>query len=733
MTNKVVHLFMWSLLLPVLAACTPAAGVKSDPARQEPIVAHGSTQEWMQEESMPESAAVAPTTLPSGRGSEPVQSAKAPFYKVGSGKFLNLSDQGEESGSAGEITLHFDGIELHEVVRIVFEEILKQNYLIDPRVQGVVTMRTYNPVPIDSVMGILESLLQSYGAAMIYDSGLYRIIPLADAAKQSSVPVVGKVGAAGIAGFGTQIVPLRYIAAREMKKILGSVSSAELTFTTNDARNLLLIRGSRFQINQALETVKLFDVDWLKGMSFGLFALEYADAATLVDELNKLLVATDEGPLSGMVRLVPVARLNSVMVITPQPGYLDAVKELVERFDQGGMTSPGQRLYVYRLKYGKAESIAGLLQEIFGGGGGKNAPSSDQASPPAERSNVRSPTQSAITPPPQPTDKPLDPAVQMGAATMEPTSEPAPGIAGQGEVKIIADQDRNAILVLASARDYKSVEATIRKLDVPPMQVLIEATIAEVSLTNNLSYGVRWFLQGNMGGSDKWQGGLNLPLPSGVSGSGFSLGILNSMDELKLFFNLLNAQSSVKFLSAPQIMVVDNQSASFRVGDQIPIITRSSQSTTNPDAPIVTEVQFRDTGTLLTVTPRVNVGGMVTLEISQEVSKPGSAPAVGGGGNVPIAQRTVDSTVVVNSGQTIILGGLISETSNDTKDGIPILMDLPGVGKMFSNTTKDVARTELIITITPRVVANPMQAKVLTDELRKSLKEASALERSIRH
>ncbi len=654
---------------------------------------------------------------------------KAPFMKLGSGKFINAPARKEQVVKpSGEITLNFESVDIREVIKIIFEEILQENYLIDPKVQGVVTMHTETPVAVNSVLGILEAVLHSNGAGLVLNNDIYKIVALSDIKKQSAVPSIGKQGKSISAGFGTQIVPLQYVAAKEIRKILEPMIPEGLSLSIDEARNLLFISGIRSQINQALETIKLFDVDWLKGMSFGLFPLEYADPATIVDELNKLIGSSGDSPLSGIVRLVPIERLNSIMVITHQPKYLEEAGRLVEQFDRGTVTSPGQRLYVYHLKHGKAEEIAGLLQEIFGGAGGSASDSGagNDVPPPQERSNVRSPSQSAV-PPKGGAKESLSTGSAMTAGKEEGGTR---GNGGQGPVNIIPDQNRNAILILASARDYRAVEATIRKLDVQPMQVLIEATIAEVALTDNLSYGVRWFLQGNIG-DHTIQSGLNLPLPGSVSGPGLALGILNSADELRVFFDLLNAQSSVEFLSAPQIMVVDNKTANFRVGDQIPITTRSSQSTTNPDAPIVTEVQFRDTGTLLSVTPRVNVGGMVTLEINQEVSVPGTAPAVGGGGNVPISQRTIDSTVVVHSGQTVVLGGMITQSSSNSQDGIPVLMDLPGVGKFFSSTTEDVTRTELIITITPRVITNPMQAKAVTDRLRKRLKEASALEMSI--
>ena len=322
-------------------------------------------------------------------------------------------------------------------------------------------------------------------------------------------------------------------------------------------------------------------------------------------------------------------------------------------------------------------------------------------------------------------------------STLEPPSDPNAGAAvatgtPQGAVMIRADQRNNSILVLASLADYRSVEAAIRKLDTAPRQVLIEATIAEVQLSDNLSYGVRWFFEWGLG-SYGIETAFRTPLPGGAGGEGLTLALFNSDDEVRAFFDILDTESNVKLLSAPQVLVIDNQTANIRVGDQIPVVTRAAQGTSDPDAPVVTEVQYRDTGTLLSVTPRINAGGLVTLEISQEVSTPGNAPAVGGGGNVPISQRTIDSTVMVQSGQTVVLGGLIRENTSNSKSGIPGLMNLPLLGTLFSNTNEDVSRTELIVTVTPRVVENPQAAYQVTEELRRRVKAATAVETSVRH
>ncbi len=660
------------------------------------------------------------------------------YVRQGSGQFLDTAGaaQSGKQPAKGDITLNFEAVDLREVVKVVFEEILGENYLIDDKVQGKVTIHTTYPVSIDAVLPILENILQMNGAALVRNGALYKILPAGEVKGITLKPSVGQGSVPMRAGQGVQVVPLKYISAVEMKKILESFTAGGDQIRVDSGRNLLILSGSYQKINNLLQTVKMFDVDWLSGMSFGLIPLKYTDAKTLTEELRQLLGEGESSPMGSMIKLIPVERLSAVMVISPQPRYIEEARRLIGQFDQGSDQSPDRRLYVYHLKNGKAENIASILQSIFGNEvAAPSAGSGLSSSDPLLRSNVRSPTSTGLDLNTSNADRAStltqdQPAIGGGMTGGGTQGVKAAASSSSGSTAtIIADADNNAILVMASPRDYQKIKATISRLDVAPKQVMIEATIAEVTLSNNLSYGVRWFFNGSTGGGRPYQGGLDTPLPTGISGDGFALGLFNSLDELRAFFDILENESSVKFLSAPQIMVIDNQTASFRVGDQIPIVTRSSQSTTDPNAPIVSEVQFRDTGTLLQVTPRINEGGMVTLEVSQEVSTPGSAPAVGGGGNVSISQRTIESTVIVHDGQTVVLGGLIRENTSNGKAGIPGLMDIPLLGTLFSSTTKDVSRTELLVTLTPKVVRNPHDALEISQELRERIRDATLLQK----
>ena len=709
MINRALRIAALGAIAVLVASCASApatVNVASETGRVDATVP--ATQESSDTDSQSR-----PTTSDEGRSADQVV--------LGTGDFVQAARGPERAVYAGEdgVTLNFEKAELHEFLRVIFDTILKQNYIVDPSISGMVTLHTTRPITMDAVIPTVESVLLLNDAALLFDDGVYRVVPLAAAPRTARAPSVGRYSSSGNIGFGFQVVPLQYASATELQNILTPFIADGVSLQVDAARNVLILGGPRFRLEELLATVRTFDVDWLKGMSFAMFRLEYADAATMVEELEQIVGSGSETPLAGIVRLLPIERLNAVLVITHMPDHIAAVRALIENFDLGVEGSGGRRLFVYELENGKAESIASALQQIFGSGDQMSG-SPGSGGLPAD--SVFRPAESVSRPPPRPgaarrATQPVESITEGGSVAAEQ----------QGEIKVIADTDNNSILVLASQEDYRSIEAAIRRLDVPPRQVLIEATIAEVSLSDNLSYGVRWFLE-----ETDWELGFNAPVPSGASGEGLAFAFFDADSNVKAFFDLLAANSNVKFLSTPQVMVLDNQTANIRVGDQIPVTTRSSQSTSNPDAPIVTEVQFRDTGTLLTVTPRINAGGQVTLEISQEVSLPGNTPAVGGGGNVSIAQRTITSSVTVQSGQTVVLGGLMLENTTEGRSGIPVLQDIPLLGKVFSRTTVDTFRTELLITVKPLVITNDREMRKVTEELRRQIRQASELERAIR-
>jgi len=737
MNKQIICLTLGSAFLFALTSCATTQSMTPDEDASAPVASESSTPDI--DRPVPETPdqetniTTAVATLPD---TDPDEESKETNVSLGSGVFAWNSGKksgNTQNGASDEdgVTLNFEAADLREFIRVVFETILQENYLIDSKIKGSVTLHTTQPVQKAAVIPILESVLQLNGAALVYDQGISKIIPLADAAGEAGSPTVSRRTSGRSRGYGIQVVPLLHVAAGEIEKILSPFVPAGSAMRVDEARNLIILSGPQYRLDELLATIRTFDVDWLKGMSFGLFRLEYADAPTLVAELENVYGSEGETPLAGIVRFMPIERLNAVLVITHRPDHIGEVQKLIEKLDWGMEGTSGRRLFVYELENGKAENIATLLQEIFGQGQGGMATITSAQTFESESEVFRS-AGNLTRPPPPPGSQDAGSRFSRNATSanlVANDSGEADGLSAesQGEVRIIADSDNNAILVMASQQDYRAIEATIRRLDIAPRQVLIEATIAEVTLSNTLDYGVRWFLE-----KSNFQIGFNAPVPEAAIGEGLAFALFDDSSDLSAFFDVLETQSSVKFLSTPQVMVLDNQTANMRVGDQIPVTTRSSQSTVDPNAPVVREVQFRDTGTLLTVTPHINAGGQITLEISQEVSLPGTEPAVGGGGNVAIAQRTITSSVIVHSGQVVVLGGLILETTTEGKSGIPILMDIPWLGALFSTNSEDVFRTELIITVSPTIIENQMAVQQVTEELRSKMKRATEYENAVK-
>jgi general secretion pathway protein D len=306
---------------------------------------------------------------------------------------------------------------------------------------------------------------------------------------------------------------------------------------------------------------------------------------------------------------------------------------------------------------------------------------------------------------------------------------------GGSEAHIIADKDNNALVILATPADYETIEAALRKLDVIPRQVLIEASVVEVELVDTLQYGIEWFFSHNIG-SYTGLGDLSLfnpPIaPNGPSslninslpaigvGSGFSYALADRAGLVHVLLNELASKGLSNVLSSPQLMVLDNQTANIKVGAQVPVPLGSALTTGGTTE---TSIQYRDTGVLLEVTPRVNAGGLVTLDISQEVTDPGISITVGNNNQAAtFNQRSIKTTVAVQSGQTLVLGGLITESKKKNKSGIPILYDMPIIGPLFGTTNNSDDRKELLVIITPRVVRDQNEAREVTEELKERMK-----------
>ncbi|MGD9000138.1 MAG: type II secretion system secretin GspD [Granulosicoccaceae bacterium] len=649
-------------------------------------------------------------------GASPASSLDEAIY-AGTGSFINRAAatlQPQVQVTGGDITLNFEKTDVQEVIKVVIGDLLKENYVIDPEVTGTVSLQTSNPVGREALLPMLETLLRMNDAVLVEEAGHYRISPLAGATQGTFVPSLNKRQLAP--GFRIQVVPLQYIAAVEMQKILEPLVGEKAILRVDEPRNLLMLAGTSQELRSWLTTVDIFDVDWMKGYSVGLFPLEYTDAKTATEELKKIIGDKAEGMLGGMIRVEPLERLNAVLVITPQVRYLKEMRAWIERLDRPG-SEPGIRLYVYQVKNRKASDLAAVVGDIFAG----------------QRARREEPAPAALAPglAPVTLTSPTLEGQQETAAGAAPDSPQVPGqetgAAGltllEGtDVRIVADEQNNSVLVLATAAEYKIVEAALRKLDVVPLQVLVEASIIEITLTDELRYGLEWFFKNNTPSSSKTSQGLlnfNSEGDIGPIIPGFSYAVVDAADTVRAVLNALASDSKLNVISSPSLMVLDNKTAEIRVGDQIPVRIGTQTAVGGTS---IESIQYKDTGVLLKVTPRVNAGGLVTMEISQEVTDVGPIEEQLEG-NRRFLQRNIQSTVAIQGGETIVLGGLITENNSTSESGVPGLYRIPVIGKLFGSTSETNQRRELVVLITPQVVENQQDAVEITEEFRKRLKK----------
>jgi general secretion pathway protein D len=634
--------------------------------------------------------------------------------------------------------LNFDNAPVSTVAKVILGDILSAGYSIDPRVQGTVSLASGQPVQKSDLLFVLENALRLSNVAMVRDAAGYRLLPLGEAVGAGRVDALG---GRPQPGYGISVVPLRYVNAQTAIKLFDNFASKPGMVRGDAARNILIFQGTAAERATAVETVLTFDVDWLRGQSVGIYPVHNATPEPLIAELEKIMGAAEGGPTQSLVKFQTINRLNAIMVVSSRADLLKTAATWISRLDKSDMVSTGVK--VYRVKYGDAKQLAALLNDIFIG----HAPSGVD-SPVNEIAPMGGPfvaASSALTP-----GSANSPRAQPGTSAEASVGETGLGTAsrpgrrggssiyaagitpGSGNgavilpgVRITADVINNSLLVYANQENYKIIERTLYQLDRPQLQVSIDATIAEITLNDNLQYGVQYFLKSKDLGLKPDQGSMALinsatsaVLSRALPGFNFLLG---TEADPRVVLDALRGVSDVKVLSAPSVVVLDNQVATLQVGDQVPVTTQSATAVTAPGAPIVSNIDYRNTGVILRVVPRINVNGNVLLDIEQEISN------VAGDANAKsltptVSQRKVKSSIAVATGQTVLLAGLISERQERSRSGIPVLESLDWIGDAFSHNSTTTQRTELIIFIRPQIIRDGVDARRVAEELRAKLR-----------
>jgi general secretion pathway protein D len=717
--------------------------------------------------ALPQQGASAPPRINGSVGSPqalpPAQVAYGASGGTGSGS--GSAGSNPAARGPGDISLDFADTDIREVVAQILGAILKVNYTIDPTIHGTATLHTVRPLNRSDLVPTLESLLAQNGAALVTDGTIYRVVPIAKAAATAAT----EGGTAGAIA-----VPLQYASAEDLGKVLQPYVGDGGKIAAEPGRNALLVSGDPQAREGLVGLIHAFDVDILARQSYAVLPVSNGDVKDFASALQDAFRGKNGGALSGLVRVIPLSRINAVLVVSPQPHYIDEARRVYALIDHARRQTL-RSWHVYYLQDSHSEDVAYVLQQaftpnnvtaqptrnqsqtgtlggssgqtgIFGAGGGAGGSSfggsmsnggtgggsTGGIGQSSLSGGIGGNTTGQIGGAQPGGGAPQQPQPTAGANPLLGGLEPGGGGGENGtdNLRIIPDDQNNSILAYGTDRELGTIEAMLRKVDIVPLQVRIDAVIAEVTLNDNLQYGTQFFFKsGGINGilstatstpASPSAASLNTNFPgfflggSGAGGAPFAIQALQQV-------------TKVHVLSSPELMVLDNQPARLQVGSVVPYLSQTSQSTITSNAPVVSSINYQQTGVIMQVTPRVNSGGLVTLDIMQDVSDVATTVTTAAIQSPTFDDRNVTSRVVVQDGQTIGLAGLITDNTSIGNQGIPWLKDIPILGLLAGTQNNTRQRTELLILITPHVVHDQRDARALTEDLRDQLVNAAAV------
>ncbi|HEY3064546.1 MAG TPA: type II secretion system secretin GspD [Methylomirabilota bacterium] len=660
------------------------------------------------------------------------------------------------------VVLNFDNADIETVIHAA-SEIVGFNYVLSPDVRGKVTVQTAGRIPQEDVFGVLLAILELHGFTAVKSGNLYKIVRIEGARERAVPTIVGNQAdpARTTDEIVTQIVPVKFASVNDLSTLLRPLISARGTLIAHRETNVLMITDAASNIRRLLDIVRLVDVE-VALEELSIIPVRFADAADLATILNQLFTTgrvrtgaagppgapgvppvprvpptgggtvptapgapsadsgTDRQPL-----IIPERRSNS-LIVHARRNELETIKRLIAQLDVN--IYGGRRVFIYYAENAKAKDLAATLNSIYAG--------RDTVTTASTTPTTRRPGEPPTPPPPPPT-------VAPGA----PTGGAADASLLEGQVRFIADETTNAVIVTTYPRNWTEIEGTIKQLDRMPRQVLIEVLVTEITLTDDTRLGVDWALK--EGSFRLAQQSINPDTPQIQAPSTrippattllLPAGGLTAMafaaDKFFAMLNVLAAENRVNVLSSPHVLTSENKKAVINVSDSIPIVTSQQVpigGTTTPTSTATTavigtqSVEYRDAGVILTVTPRIGERGTVALDVKQEVNDIGaSEPPTG---SRRIIKREAETSVVLLNNQTLVLGGLIKDRKSNEDRGIPWLKNIPLLGYLFGAKAVTITKTELLILITPRVIGTAVDAARITEEMKRA---TPSLEESIR-
>ncbi|MBU0728267.1 MAG: type II secretion system secretin GspD [Proteobacteria bacterium] len=632
----------------------------------------------------------------------------------------NLSGPEEldpEKTMQGEgVLLNFDNADIYEVVQVV-AEILDLNYMVDPQVKGVVNIRSGKKIPRDQLFKVFKKLLNINGLD-IRQEGFYDMIYV------SKKPISDKIYDAGridelrdTANIIMQIVPIMHLASSEAIKLIKPYLSEQGTSYDMVDLNTIIINDYESKIVDALSVLAQLDVSPLSALKVRLVKVGKAPLFDVRDELLEILssLKINKKGYDG-VTVLTLERVNSLLMVSNNEFLLDTAEKWVDHLDK--VPAQGRdNIYIYNVRNSVASELANLVNALIEG---KNLTPSGSTPTETSTSSSKSKTAKPVT------------STRTAAKSKTASKSKQSALRFAGEPTLIADDSRNVILIRAHSADYNRLVKLLERLDNLPRQVLIEVLVAEVTLSEGWELGIEWSMRenarmnignsrytnnyiSNMSQVASVDGSGNPPTDLGSAAVGFTYSLLNSAGDAIGILNTIADNNEVSILSSPQVLVLNNETATVNVGRQVPIVT---SETINDSGNDTRTIQYKDTGIIMTVTPRINYNGIIILEIEQEVSD-ATQNTTGGLDTPEISKRNIKTKLAVKDTQTILMGGLIEKKQSFVENGVPLLMDIPILGWLFKYQSEEVRKTELMIMITPYVI----ESDDVLDQYIKSFKE----------
>ncbi len=588
------------------------------------------------------------------------------------------------------LLLNFDNADIYEVIQVLGDA-LNLNYIIDPQVKGVVNIRSGRTIPTHQLFPIFRKILHMNGLDIRSEgSHDYIFVARKPFGQQINNPADIE-DLAPSSRLLLQVVPIMHLAAPEAGKLIEPYLSQQGTISTIANQNTLLISDYESKIVDVINILSRLDVSPLANLKIRLIKVENAPLFDLRDEVMEIInnLHINSTDFAG-IAIQPLERISSLLLVSRSQFLVDNSEKWIRQLD----VMPGRdrdNIYIYNARNTVASELATLVNTLI-----------QEEIPPATSSSTTSPTSSKPVAgmPPQ--------ARPVSRARTTPPKPPLASLRFAGTPLLLPDDNRNIILIRALPPDYSRLVRLLERLDNLPRQVLVEVIVAEITLKDELSLGVEWAILNNKLG---WENGQKYSFDMDTFGLTSSLStalnlVVEGGDQVKGLLKTLASKTDISILSSPQVLVLNNETATVNVGEEVPIVTTITENeyTSGSDVPKVDKtIQYKDTGTILEVTPQINYDGIIILDVKQTVSKALPIQADGVQSN-PIRTKELKTKFAVKDGQSILIGGLIGTDNTVTDSGIPLLKDIPLLGYLFKYESRELQKTELLIMLTPYVI-----------------------------